>query len=138
MTYVLDSWALLAWMQNAPAASDEVQRLLDDASAGTSDLLLSQINAGEIFYVVAKTHSMTRAREIRTSLTRLPVAFISVSDDHVWDAAALKADYPLSYADAFAASLALNQTATLVTGDREFLPVEANEELSVLWLHHSG
>jgi len=36
------------------------------------------------------------------------------------DAAAIKAKHSLSYADAFAAALAISKKAVLLTGDKEF------------------
>jgi predicted nucleic acid-binding protein len=39
----------------------------------------------------------------------------------VLDAARLKADHPIAYADAFGAALAMSEAATLWTGDPELL-----------------
>ena len=39
----------------------------------------------------------------------------------VLDAARLKADHPMAYADAFGAALAISEAATLWTGDPELL-----------------
>jgi ribonuclease VapC len=47
-------------------------------------------------------------------------------------AARLKASYPISLADAFAAALAKIHNAELVTGDREFKLLE--RELKITWL----
>ncbi|MEW5989188.1 MAG: PIN domain-containing protein [Chloroflexota bacterium] len=44
----------------------------------------------------------------------------------------MKAAYPLSYADAFAAALAQELKATLVTGDPEFRPLIAL--IAIEWL----
>ncbi len=47
-------------------------------------------------------------------------------------AAHIKAEYPLAYADAFAAALAMNKDATLVTGDPEFMVLK--DCLPIQWL----
>jgi ribonuclease VapC len=47
-------------------------------------------------------------------------------------AAEIKAQYPLSYADAFAVAAAMEFSAAIVTGDPEFKAVESYA--SVLWL----
>lgn len=47
-------------------------------------------------------------------------------------AADFKAGFKLSWADAFAAVLAKERRVELVTGDREFKPLE--EEIKVQWL----
>jgi len=46
----------------------------------------------------------------------------------------LKALYPISYADSFAASLAVIHHAALPTGDPEFKKLEKKEKLPVEWL----
>jgi len=131
---VLDSYALLAWLGNEQPAAETVQRLLDRAAADRLDLVMSRINWGEVFYIIAKQHGGERAREIRRQLDRLPVDFGSATDARVATASELKADYAFAYADAFAAGLALEHDAELVTGDAEFQPVEDHEGLGVLWL----
>ncbi len=130
--YVFDSWALLAWLQDERPASLAVEQILDNSAPG--DLMMSLIHAGEIYYIVAKSRSRDRADEIRNVLAKMPIELVSVTDALIWQAAALKSRHPLSYADAFAAALALDKQRTLVTGDREFESVEAAEGLSIKWL----
>ncbi len=48
-------------------------------------------------------------------------------------AARIKAEHPLSYADAFAAALAQELGASLVMGDPEFKTVEST--VNVMWLN---
>lgn len=40
----------------------------------------------------------------------------------------------MSYADAFAAQLAMELDGQLLTGDREFAPVEREGRFKILWL----
>ncbi len=40
------------------------------------------------------------------------------------EAAKIKADFPMAYADAFAVATAVRENATVVTGDPEFAMVE--------------
>ncbi len=49
-------------------------------------------------------------------------------------AARLKARFPISYADAFAAATAREENAILVTGDRDFKVLEKERIVSVDWL----
>ena len=46
----------------------------------------------------------------------------------------LTANYPISYADAFAASLAIINHSSLLTGDPEFKKLEKKEDISIEWL----
>jgi ribonuclease VapC len=52
----------------------------------------------------------------------------------IYAAVRLKATYPLSYADCFAAALAQRLGATVVTGDPEFHPLEDDGLIAVDWL----
>jgi len=49
-------------------------------------------------------------------------------------AARLKANYPISYADAFAASLAVIHNSYLLTGDPEFKTLVKKENIPIEWL----
>jgi ribonuclease VapC len=49
-------------------------------------------------------------------------------------AAALKAQYPIAYADAFAAQLARELSLPLLTSDPEFGPLVAAGLLTAVWL----
>src|SRR5882762_4649132 len=104
-TKVLDSWALIAFFEDEPAA-ERVERLLVKAEAGTHNLLLCVVNWGEIYYNTMRTVSQ--------------------------QAAIYKATRRLSYADAFAAALAKIRNAELVTGDHEFRQIE--DEIKIDWL----
>jgi len=115
VTIVLDSWAVLRFLENAQPAADLVAALLDDQRP-----LMSWINLGEVHYVVRRAHgedaAMETVRDLRDVLdVRLPDERI------VLDAARIKADHPMAFADAFGAALAIAERATLWTGDPELL-----------------
>ncbi len=130
-TVIVDSWALVAWIRNEQPAASEVRRLLEQAETGAVYLLLSTINAGEVFYITAKRHSRAQAMHFRQQLPALPVTLVTPDENAIWAAAELKSRYNLSYADAFAAALALSRNADLLTGDQEFQAVEG---LRIAWL----
>ncbi|NBD34798.1 MAG: PIN domain-containing protein, partial [Chloroflexi bacterium] len=48
------------------------------------------------------------------------IRWVRVARELALRAAAIKAEHPLAYADAFAAALAIQEAGTLVTGDPEF------------------
>lgn len=64
----------------------------------------------------------------------LPIEMVGVSDEGVLAAARLKSSYKISYADAFAASLAMTLDCPVVTGDPEFLVLERTGSLKVDWI----
>ena len=101
--------------------------LLADAAAGKALLLMSAINAGEVYYFLRKHHSESLAEEWRKLSPSLPVRIEIPTADDIWSAAALKGRFSISYADAFAAALAQKNHCPLVTGDPEFRSVQGLE-----------
>ena len=115
MTVVLDSWAVLRYLEDAGPAAAAVADLLEEAKPP-----MSWINLGEVHYVLRRLHGEDSATETVRDLrdvidARLP------DERLVLDAARIKADHPMAYADAFAAALTIDQDATLWTGDPELL-----------------
>jgi ribonuclease VapC len=117
-TKVIDSWAMLAWLQDEPSAAT-VDAFLQDAEAGKLQLVMSWINAGETFYILARRKGLPVAEEFLIRLPSLPIRLVLPDRDAVIAAARLKSARQLAYADAFAASLALHEHATVITGDPE-------------------
>lgn len=132
-TKVLDSWALIAFFEDEPAA-EEVEKLLVKAEAGTHKLLLSVVNWGEIYYSTMRKLSQAAAEQKVREIAGLTIELVPVETDlHlVRQAAIYKATKKLSYADAFAAALAKTRNVELVTGDLEFKEVEG--EVKISWL----
>ena len=115
MTIVLDSWAVLRFLENAGPAADLVAALLDEQRP-----LMSWINLGEVHYVVRRSHGEDAAMETVRDLR--DVVDVRLPDERaVLDAARIKADHPMAFADAFGAALAVAEGATLWTGDPELL-----------------
>ena len=119
-TAVVDSWAVLAWIQRQAPAWEIVQNLFDQADNGQVTILMSAINAGEVFYILAKSRSRELAERFRRLLGTIPMSVVVPDLDAVWGAAELKAAHRTSYADGFAARLALSHDCELYTGDPEF------------------
>jgi ribonuclease VapC len=132
-TKVLDSWALIAFFEDEPAA-DEVEKLLVKAEAGAHKLLLSVVNWGEVYYSTMRKLSQEAAEQKVREIAGLTIELVPVETDLplVRQAAIYKATKKLSYADAFAAALAKIRNAELVTGDLEFKEVE--DEVKIAWL----
>jgi len=133
-TKVLDSWALIAFFEDEPAA-EQVENLLVKAEAGTHKLLLSVVNWGEIYYSTMRRLSQEAAEQKAREIAGLTIEIVGVDEknlDLVRQAAIYKATKRLSYADAFAAALAKIRSAELVTGDHEFKQVE--DEIKINWL----
>ncbi|MGI8793751.1 MAG: PIN domain-containing protein [Acidimicrobiales bacterium] len=115
MTVVLDSWVVLRYLEDADPAAEAVGDLLEHERP-----LMSWINLGEVHYVLRRIRGENDATETLRDLrdvidARLP------DERLVLDAARIKADHPMAYADAFAAALTVAQGAMLWTGDPELL-----------------
>jgi predicted nucleic acid-binding protein len=128
LTYILDSWALMAWLKGQAPASRRVRELLEDAAAGRVRLIMSMINVGEVYYLLTKSGQGQAAEEFLHDLgSAMPIELHLPDRDCILEAARLKGKYPISYADAFAAATALLHDAPLVTGDPELRTVAGLE-----------
>jgi predicted nucleic acid-binding protein len=118
--YVLDANPLVGLFKDRKGIAEKVERLLHDALVGELPLLMSAFNWGEVFYTEWKYRGEVNAREAEVKLRQLPIAVIPADLDRATRAAALKQKHNLGYADAFAAELAIERGAWLVTADPEF------------------
>jgi predicted nucleic acid-binding protein len=132
--YVLDSFALLALLGGEPGG-DEVARLLREAQEGKIRLLMTWVNLGEVAYIVERRGGKKRLHQVLGMVEATALEMMSVGRELALAAAHVKARHPLAYADAFAAALAGQADATLVTGDPEFHPLEGALRMS--WLPRS-
>ena len=115
-TLVIDSWALIEWLLGQPGAP-KVRELLDQAASGQQQLLMSWINVGEVIYMLVRKHSRHASEDFLRRLPSLPIRLDLPSADSIVRAARIKSSSKLSYADAFAVDLAVQQQAGIVTGD---------------------
>ena len=81
---------------------------------------MREVNSGEVVYRIGKVHGWAVAERKRGEIGLLPIEVVKFSDTLFWEAVRLKATYPISYADAFAAAVAMAHGATLLTADPEF------------------
>ena len=129
---VVDSWALLAWLRDEQPGAGKVLTNLVQAANGNILLLMSWINAGEVYYMLARKHDQKTADEFLDRLPTLPIRLVLPSAEDVVAAAKLKSARRISYADGFAASLAEKEKASLITGDPELR--EMDGLLSIEWV----
>ena len=128
---VLDSFALIAYLRDEQGA-DTVEALLVAAGRKDSPLHMTDVNYAEVKYSVIKKDGAAAWAEAAKILPGLPIDFHSTTRALADAAADFKARFKMSLADAFAAALAKEKKAELVTGDLEFKPLE--QEIKILWL----
>ena len=129
--YVFDAYAILALLAEE-AGAEQVAAILEEE---TSAVHISAVNLGEVYYILLRRRGLAAAQEVEATVFQQPnVQVVEAGWSRVRAAAELKAEGGLSFADAFAASLARELSATLVTGDPEFAGLEQRGVIRVLWL----
>jgi predicted nucleic acid-binding protein len=118
---VADAWAVLAFLRGEGAAARAMRRYLRRARSGNLRVLLNVVNLGEVYYRMAQLVGTVKADDHLVSVRRLPVEIVPAREPLVMEAARLKANHRLSYADAFAVATARRERAPVITGDPEIL-----------------
>jgi ribonuclease VapC len=130
-TKVLDSYALMAFFEDEPGA-DLVRGLILKAEESDLKLLMSVVNLGEVWYSIARTTSPETADQYVREIQGMAIETVDADWQLTRQAAAFKAEGNIAYGDCFAAALAKDRKADLVTGDKEFKVLEG--EINVAWL----
>jgi predicted nucleic acid-binding protein len=129
--YVLDASAVLDFVEDGPGA-ERMERLLKEALHRGTRLLISVANWGEVFYHQWQQRGDEAARQTTGDLSRLPIEIVPVDLAQAMKAGELKAVHKIPYVDCIAAALAVLQSATLVTADRDF--EKLGRQFPVLWI----
>jgi predicted nucleic acid-binding protein len=128
---VLDSYALLAFFEDEPGA-DQVYDLLLHAEKSGEKLLMGVINLGEVWYSIARGYSEQTAEDKLREIREMAIEIVDADWTLTRQAAMFKAKGKIAYADCFAAALATERKAELVTGDPEFKSLE--DIVNILWM----
>jgi PIN domain nuclease of toxin-antitoxin system len=81
---LLDAYALVALLEDEPAASD-VERIV-----GSGQSAIPSINLAEVGQRILR-HSAVGSQELRSVVSSLPISVIPLSETHAWRAADLRA-----------------------------------------------
>ena len=132
--YVLDSFALIGYLENEPFA-EEMEGVLRDAGRGETRIYLHAIHLGEVYYITHREKGKDVADLAYTRIKGFPVSFIDrINEKLLLTASSLKAEFPISYADSFAAALAKIKRVPLLSGDPEFKSLQESGEVDMAWL----
>ncbi len=118
-SYVFDASALFAFLQDRAGAA-RVNQLLNEAMRGHAEIFMSAVNYGEVYGRILREYGPDRARATIDAVHPLPVSLEDVTPQRAFLAAEVKARYKLYYVDSFAAALAIERKAALVTSDSDF------------------
>ncbi|MEN9574528.1 MAG: hypothetical protein RL514_2383 [Verrucomicrobiota bacterium] len=128
---ILDSHALLALLRDEPGG-DQVRQILEKAAERDQPVHMTEVSYAEVQYIIRRKEGDAAWRTIAAELVAVPIQF-HPADRRLADLAAdFKARFKMSLADAFAAALAKEKKADLVTGDPEFKALE--KEIKINWL----
>ena len=132
--YVLDSYALIGYLENEHFA-DRIEQLLKQAKKGEASLYLHALHLGEVYYITLREQGTHLADLAYSRIKAFPLTFIDQIDEELLlTAASLKANFPISYADSFAAALAKIKNCTLLSGDPELKTLENKKVIVIEWL----
>ena len=130
-TKVFDSSALLTYFEAQPGY-EKVTDIFEESGKQPFEIFVSIVNWGEVLYLVERKHGVHRRDAIEHLMNQMNLEVISPGKETTRKAAHLKAVHKLPYADCFAAALAMEKKAVLVTGDKDFKTVE--NQVDVLWI----
>ena len=130
-TKILDSYALMAFFEDEPGA-DFVRGLIHKAVENDTNLLMTVVNLGEVWYSIARTNSVEVADQYIHEIKGLGIEIVDADWALTRQAATFKVSGNISYSDCFAAALAKTRKADLVTGDKEFKSLE--NEIKISWM----
>ena len=129
--YVLDSFAMLCWLNDENGA-DMVEDLLEKSRKQEIRLFMNWVNIGEVYYIVQRKDSQKKAVETISLIKQLPIERVGYEESLVLLAGDYKAKYPISYADAYCVATAKSKESKIVTGDPEYEFIK--DEIPVEWL----
>jgi predicted nucleic acid-binding protein len=128
---ILDSFALVS-LFHKETGWRKVRDILQNLLSRGEKAFLCLINWGEFYYVTRRRAGQKRADDALILLQQLPVSIVSVDEDLVREAASLKSEYPISYADAFCIATAMRSSGQILTNDPEYHAVQ--DLVRIVWL----
>lgn len=129
--HVFDSHALLKLFQKEPG-HEKIIQILRDIDRARAARYINAVNLGEIIYITTREFGAQKKIEVLSNIERLGFSVLPAPNSLIFQAAEYKALYSISYADCFVLATAIEQKATIVTGDPEFKKVQ--HLAKVLWV----
>ncbi len=114
MSFCLDSWAILAWLDGEEPALSRVEELISTRP------IVSWINLVEVYYRLERDQGRIAADDTLASV-RSAVSPELPGATRMIEAARLKARAPIALGDCFAVTTAAAHDLALLTGDPEII-----------------
>ena len=134
---VLDTSAVMAFLCDEEGA-DTVEGYLNKARKGSIRLCMSFATLAEVFSSATKKEGKDKAELYVAVIKSWPVKWVHSSEELCLSSGMLKAQYRISFADAFIAATAIYFDAFLVHKDPEFEALRAILRSGCLPYKHRG
>lgn len=128
---VFDTSALLALLFDESGA-EAVETLMHRAAEKEQPMLMSAVNWAETCYRIEAKRGQDALARAKEFASNTPVVIVPADRELAEAAAAYRAAGLLALADSFAAALAKQRKAELITADREFKSIE--KAIDIIWL----
>lgn len=128
---VLDSFALISFFHQEPGW-EAVRSVFKELTETGQKAALSRINWGEFYYIVKRRVGRVKTLEALELIEQLPINILQVDDLLIREAAEIKSEYPIAFADAFCVATAQRLKGRILTSDPEFKSVE--KLVPVTWI----
>jgi predicted nucleic acid-binding protein len=129
--YVLDSWALLGYLEDEQSAS-VVGEVIGAAQTSKQGLYLTAVTAGEVWSILAKEWSATEADRAIAELQHLGLQLVDVTWALAAKAAELRTKSKMPWLECLNVALAIERKAELLSGDRELRQFDAIVRLRLI------
>jgi len=113
---------------------EKVRDAMSEVQESGGSVLMNEVNIGEVYYILFRKRGPENADYfIDIIFASLPILTVPNCFEDVPNAARIKAEHPLSFADCFAVDTARRHNAVIMTGDPEFKIVEHLVEID--WIN---
>jgi len=130
--YVFDTSAVITYFTGESGAKI-IKNLLVRSEKNEVTVLVPHVVLIEFYYISYKRAGEDAANQRFVYLQNLPVTFIKyINEPYLVQSGRLKAQYPISLANAMIASYALIEKAILIHKDSEFLSLKKEVNLQTL------
>lgn len=130
--FIFDTSAILTYFEDEEG-SETIGNLIEQAEKNEILIIIPFIVQIELYYVNFKKSGEDIANQRFAYLINLPFTFNNqISESYLIQTGRIKAQYPISIADAMVAAYALLEEAVLVHKDSEFLSLENEIRLQTL------
>jgi ribonuclease VapC len=123
---------MIAYFEDELGA-DRVAQVLNQLIKGKAKGFMSVVNWGEVYYNTMREQGVSEAEKATLQLDKFPIQIVDVNKELAYEAAKLKGEFRIAYADCFAVALSVKLNADLVTGDPDFKKLP--ERISIQWIN---